>query len=234
MYNLLLFGIAIIITMSSITPASGAVITVYTNKTDWETALSGSFVTEDFSDDQLNNGVSFVSTESGHINPAEECYQDVLASTSQNEPETTWSFASEIIGYGGNWTLGGPGGSGNYLLIYIDDLSPYVGFISNSYDGEFWGFISDTPFTFVRLVGGTGNHQQNYRLDDMVYSQSNQHICEVDMNSDGMINFIEFAYIAAEWQTETIPVMGDLTGDGQVDIADLDKLAIVWLESCLQ
>ena len=40
----------------------------------------------------------------------------------------------------------------------------------NSYGGEFWGFISDTPFTSVKLIGATGLHQQNYNLDDMVYS----------------------------------------------------------------
>ncbi|MBN1817453.1 MAG: hypothetical protein JW828_08830 [Sedimentisphaerales bacterium] len=234
MCKLLMLGVTLLTLLSSMVPVSEAAITVYTNKAEWENALSGSFVTEDFSDDQLNIGVSFVSTESGHINPAEECYQDVLASRSNNEPATTWSFASAIIGYGGNWTLGGPGGSGNYLLIYIDDLSPYVGFISNSYGGEFWGFVSDTPFTSVRLVGGTGTHQQNYRLDDMVYSQYHPLICEMDLNADGIINFVEFAYMAAEWHIETAPVMGDFTGDAQVTIDDLAILGIFWLEFCLQ
>jgi hypothetical protein len=112
-------------------------------------------------------------------------------------------------------------------------LLPYVGFVSNSYNGEFWGFISDTPFTSVRLVGGTGTNQQNYRLDDMVYSQYDQLICEIDLNSDGIVNLVEFAYIAAEWQTETTPVMGDLTDDGQVNIDDLAKLGMFWLEFCL-
>ena len=147
-----------------------ALTTVYTDKTAWENALGGQFLTEDFADAQLNTGVSFVSTESGHINPAEENYQDVLASESQNEPMTIWSFAPEITGYGGNWTLGGPGGSGNSLLVYIADSPLYVGSISNSYGGEFWGFISDSPFTSVKLIGGGGSNQQNYRLDDMVYS----------------------------------------------------------------
>lgn len=47
----------------------------------------------------------------------------------------------------------------------------YVGAISNNYGGEFWDFISDTPFTSVRLVGGAGSNQQNDRLDNMVYSR---------------------------------------------------------------
>ncbi len=147
-----------------------AEITVYTVKAEWENALSRQFLTEDFADDKLNSGVDFDTTESGHINPAEQCYQDVLASESQNEPATTWSFAPEISAYGGNWILGGPGGSGNSLLVYIVGTPVRVGVISNSYNGEFWGFISDTPFTSVKLVGGEGTQQQHYCLDDMVYS----------------------------------------------------------------
>ena len=113
-------GLTLAMFISWAATVSAATI-VYTDKTAWENALGGQFLTEDFADDQLNTGVSFVSTESGHINPAQECYQDVLASTSQNEPMTTWSFTPEITGYGGNWTLGGPGGSGNSLLVYIAD-----------------------------------------------------------------------------------------------------------------
>lgn len=171
MRSLALVGILMLTFMSWVSPLSAATATVYTNRTDWVNALSGPYLIEDFSDTLLNDGVSFVSTESGHINPAEEYYQDVLASQSQNEPMTTWSFTPGIIAYGGNWTLGGPGGSGNSLLVSIVDFSLYVGAIDNSYGGEFWGFISDTPFTSVKLIGGSGTNQQNYHLDDMVYSQ---------------------------------------------------------------
>lgn len=171
MRKLAMLGVALATCVSWAATVSAVTVTVYTDKAQWESALGGQFLTEDFSDSVLNDGVSFVSTESGHINPAEECYQDVLASLSQNEPMTTWSFTPEIAAYGGDWTLGGPGGSGNSLLVSIADSSFYVGAISNNYGGEFWGFISDTPFTSVRLVGGAGSNQQNYRLDNMVYSQ---------------------------------------------------------------
>jgi len=170
MYRLMILSATLAVFMSGVTSASVLTVTVYTDKTAWENALVGQFLTEAFADDILNAGVSFVSSESGHINPAEECYQDVLASQSQNEPMTTWSFVPQITAYGGNWTLGGPGGSGNSLLVHIADFAFNVGAISNSYGGEFWGFISDTPFTSVELVGGSGTNQQNYRLDDMVYS----------------------------------------------------------------
>ena len=171
MRKLTMFGVTLVVFMSLAATVSASLVTVYTDKTEWENALGGQFLTEDFSDDILNAGVSFVSSESGHINPAGEYYQDVLASQSQNEPMTIWSFAPKTIAYGGNWTLGGPGGSGNSLLVYIADSSLQAGTISNSYNGGFWGFISDTPFTSVKLIGGAGSNQQNYSLDDMVYSQ---------------------------------------------------------------
>lgn len=152
------------------TPVCSATITIYHDKIEWQNALGGDYLTENFADTLLNAGVSYVSNESGHINPEHECYQDVLASQSQNEPMTTWTIVPQIVGYGGDWTLGGPGGSGNSLSVYIADDSLYVGFIPNSYNGEFWGFIADRPFSSVRLVGGPGSNQQHYCLDDMVYS----------------------------------------------------------------
>jgi hypothetical protein len=153
----------------SSTLSVNAATLIYTDKTAWENALGGQFLTEDFAGGQLNNsGVSYVSTSSGHINPAQENYQDVLAHESATEPMTTWSFSPEITAYGGDWTLGGPGGSGNSLQVYVD--SDYVGYISNSYNGEFWGFISDTPFSSVELIGGSSSNQQHYSLDNMVFS----------------------------------------------------------------
>lgn len=153
----------------SLSPA-WADITTYTDKTEWQDALSGQFFTEDFSDDELNIGVSVTSAEPGGINPSQEYYQDVLTSKSGNAPFTIWSFSPRMLAYGGNWTLGGPGGTGNSLLVYIDNSTDHAGVISNSYGGEFWGFISDTPFTSVKLIGATGSNQQHYQLDDMVYS----------------------------------------------------------------
>jgi hypothetical protein len=148
----------------------GFTVIVYTDKTEWESALAGQYLTEDFNDLLLNDGVSYVSSESGHINVKYGYYQDVLMSASQNDPSTVWTFVPQIVAYGGTWTLGGPGGSGNSLLIYIDGIEQAVAVVSNNYHGDFLGFIADAPFSSVTLVGGTGSNQQSYKLDDMVYS----------------------------------------------------------------
>jgi hypothetical protein len=138
---------------------------------------------------------------------------------------TTWNFTPEITAYGGNWTLGGPGGSGNSLLVYIDDI--YVGSIPNSFGGEFWGFISDSPFTSVKLVGGSGTNQQQYSLDDMVYC-----VCEPDpaefrrgdANTDRTINIVDaifiLSYLCSSGSTPSCLDTADANDDGAVNIAD--------------
>lgn len=171
MQRLLVLGLTLMLLVFWAGAAGALTVTVYTDQEAWVQAVGGEFATEDFSDDQLNPGLTYTSSESGHINPQFGYYQDVLASSSQNEPQTTWSFTPEITAYGGTWTLGGPGGGGNSLLVSLPEFSYQVGAISNSYNGDFWGFVADEPFTSVLLKGGSGRHQQMYQLDDMVYSQ---------------------------------------------------------------
>ncbi len=133
MRNVVLLAAAMVAITCLAAIGSAATITVYTDETEWQNALGGQYLTEDFADTLLNAGVSYVSTESGHINPEQECYQDVLASQSQNEPMTEWTFEPRTAAFGGDWTLGGPGGSGNSLHVYIAGDSLYVGAISNSF-----------------------------------------------------------------------------------------------------
>lgn len=227
-----ILAILLVMFISCIFTANAEVVTVYTDKTQWEDALSGQFLTEDFNDPQLNDGLSFVSSESGHINPAEGYYQDVLASQSQNEPMTIWSFGHEIYAYGGNWTLGGPGGSGNSLLVSIDDSSFYVGAISNNYGGGFWGFISDTPFLSVKLIGGGGSHQQNYRLDNMAYSYVG------DFDSSGSVDYADLEILANQWLDVPAVPSADIyplpTGDNIVNFLDLALLAQYWLKGVVE
>lgn len=169
MRRLLFLALTLALFASQSGTAVGFMLNIYTDKAEWESAVEGQFLTEDFNDLLLNSGISYVASESGNINVNFGYYHDVLMSASANEPITIWTFSPRITAYGGTWTLGGPGGTGNSLLVYMDNLDQPVGAISNNYAGDFWGFISDTPFTSVFLLGGEGSNQQIYQLDDMVY-----------------------------------------------------------------
>ncbi len=232
-------GLAIWVSLLWTGITSAVVVTIYTDKTLWENALNGQVLLEDFNDSQLNDGVSFVSSESGHINPALGYYQDVLTSESQNEPMTIWSFSPFITAYGGTWTLGGPGGSGNSLLVYIEDFALYVGYISNSYNNEFWGFICDTPFTSVKLVGAKGSNQQSYQLDNMVYAYYCHYALAGDFDGDCKADLEDFAIMAGAWLSSVggpawKPAC-DLAAppDGEINLMDLGVLAGNWLLDCV-
>lgn len=181
MRRLLIAGLVLMLSASLAVAAIDGVYP-YQSKVEWVTAVEADFETENFSDATLNPGISYVSSESGGINTKFGYYHDVLMSQSQNAPMTVWSFTTPIKAFGGTWTLGGPGGSGNYLRVYLNcqvdedsedvilENDNYVGYISSGYNIEFWGFTSETPISSICLVGGYASNQQNYKLDDMVYS----------------------------------------------------------------
>jgi hypothetical protein len=115
----------------------------------------------------LEPGVSYTTTK-GLISPI-GYWHDTLTSGSKNPSLTIWRFGPDIFAYGGIWTLGGPGGSGNSLVVSLEELGVTAGRITSSYYNDFWGFVSDTPFSSVKLVGGAGTNQMVYFLDNMVY-----------------------------------------------------------------
>ncbi|HAY21762.1 MAG TPA: hypothetical protein DCY27_06270 [Desulfobacterales bacterium] len=162
--------LTLVLFIGAAAPASGLKISLYTSKALWLADLGSQYQEETFTDNILHDpGIQFTSPQ-GVIRLEE--YHDILNSWSNNSGFTLWSFADEIYGFGGDWTLGGPGGSGNSLTVtMIADGSSYpVGVLGSGYNNDFWGFISsDAPLTEVLLVGGTGKNQQSYTLDNMVY-----------------------------------------------------------------
>lgn len=161
-------GLMLALPVLMATTAGALQVDIITDKTLWSAAIAGSYETETFDDAVLNPGVSFTSEPTGNISNG--FYHDVLKSTSAQHPVTTWMFTPQITAFGGYWDLGGGGGSGNSLIVSINDFPYTVGVISSSFNGNFWGFIADTSFTSVTLQGGSGSQQQQYKLDNMVYS----------------------------------------------------------------
>jgi len=146
--------------------AALASITVYTDRSVFEAALTSRY-TETFTANMLNGtGASFVSY-NGFI--AANQFNDTVA---DGTPNTTWSFASSTNGFGANWDLS-PGGPGYGIEFLIDGVIRVPRDIPRRYMGEFFGFISDVPFTSVKVQDSTYQINsfglEQYYMDNMTY-----------------------------------------------------------------
>jgi hypothetical protein len=147
-------------------PAS-ATITVYANnQAGWEAAV-GSFDTEYFDDATLNPGVS-VSSAVGYVDTTNKLWWDRLDDDSGWT--TTWTFATPMRAWAAQlWNPVVPGGPGSGIRLYADGV--YVGQeIPNSYNNQFFGFVSDVGFTKVLMREGTqAGWCETLEMDNMVY-----------------------------------------------------------------
>ena len=137
----------------------------YNDKPGWETAVSNTFTLEDFDDGALDPGVSVVSTVGVFANNQ---FEDRISSTQT----TTWTFDNPISGWGGDFDCT-PGGAGTGIAIKLENGAMFdvVTEIPDTCAGEFYGFVSDMPFTSVMLTEGTqGGSAETYHFDNMVYS----------------------------------------------------------------
>lgn len=148
---------------------ANAATTIYTDKASWEAAFS-SVETEDFSDSVLNAGVSVVS-DAGSVIGGE--WSDRLTPSGDT---TTFSFASGVFGFGGDWDLS-PSGQGTGIIVTLTLLAGGTEVLTteipDTISGSFWGFVTDVAFTDVLLTAGTqGGVAETYVMDNMVYSAS--------------------------------------------------------------
>ena len=177
---LLVFLIIVLLTIAAPVSAQAApTITVYDqDESGWKAAVVN-WETENFDDTTLNPGISVTATWlNARISDGE--WHDRLVAAGEYDVETgqwgptttTWTFAEPIYAFGGIWDPGVPGGPGTSIKVSIDGSWISVGMIPGDYVKEFWGFVSDVPFTQVLLEPGSGITAwcETYDLDDMVYS----------------------------------------------------------------
>jgi len=174
----LFLAIALVVPLTLALPAvASASTTVYDNdQSGWEAAV-GTWLTEDFNDATLNPEISVVS-DLGYIDTTYGWWWDQLNYSGGPTTFTTWSFATPIYAYGGTWNLGeigdppDVGGPGSNIEVLINGSWESVGVIDGDYIDVFWGFVSDVPFTQVRLQAyNAEGWTERYVLDDMVYSE---------------------------------------------------------------
>jgi hypothetical protein len=186
MKKLLGIGLVLVLMVAVPSPAMAATTTVYDgDQAGWEAAV-GSWATEDF-EDGVGPGIS-VSSTNGVVHTqgsGNKLWYDSLTYDGGPTATTTWTFDNPIYAFGGTWDLGSSGGDpevggpGSNIEVLMDGSWQSVGVIDNSYIDVFWGFVSDTSFTQVRLQAyNDEGWTERYTLDDMVYSFSPQ--VEVD------------------------------------------------------
>jgi len=163
-------AIALIVIL--MTPAFAATFTTFDDFTNWETAVGGCFVVEDFSDTTLNDGLTVEPGPSGISGGV--WYDQVSIGGGGGGSMTTWSFEKPITAFGGDFDLYNVMGPGSGINILVDGSWIGVGYI-DGYATGFWGFVSDTPFTKVRFTATTnGPGVETYTLDNLVYKYAPQ------------------------------------------------------------
>ncbi len=150
---------------------SGNAATVYTSRSDWEAAV-GAYLEEDFDDGVLDPGISVVSTcpgsiqaGSGVLGPDNVWWDRLVAPRATT---TTWTFATELGGFGAYWDSANPGGPGTSIRLYRNGT--FVGQIDRNTAGGFWGFTNGPFDTILLTSGSTSGWCETYEMDNMVYA----------------------------------------------------------------
>ena len=126
-------------------------------------AAAGATTTEDFADNTLIPGLSIVST-NGNIGGG--VFNDRLI---PGGATTTFSFASGIKAFGGNFDLS-PNGAGIGISLTLTPGGILSTEVPRTSTGQFFGFVSDTAFTSVLFTGGTqGGGAETYNLDNLAF-----------------------------------------------------------------
>jgi hypothetical protein len=172
-----LFAVMMVVSVLAVVPVVSATVTVYAdNRPGWESALCCSYGEEDFTDAILNPGVSVV-TDLGYVDTVNGVWWDNLICPGEpGGPTTTeWQFATPLVGFGGNWNPYVPSGPGSRIAVDVSGSWVYIGEIPETYENQFWGFVSTEPFDAVLLSSGSlcsGTPWcEKYTLDHMVYAQ---------------------------------------------------------------
>lgn len=152
--------------------ASAATVKVFTDKSAWA-AAAGVFLTEDFNDAVLQAGLNIAHNAPEYSIGGGRMNDRLIFGTST---ATTFNFSNAQKAFGGNFDLS-PGGAGQGLAVNLGG-GQILSFampsqLPNSFNGQFFGFISDMSFTSVTLKAGTQSGvAETYALDNAVFANA--------------------------------------------------------------
>ncbi len=96
-----------------------------------------------------------------------------------------------------------------------------------------FSFTATAPDVELLLAGERNGDDSSYRIDNitLVPANSDCDVLSCDINDDGIINLLDFYFVAAQWLQENCGSCAgaDLTGDSNVDEADLSVCFQTWL-----
>jgi hypothetical protein len=150
--------------VTAFAPRAEAQFSFYTDRTAFETALSGAFTVEDFSGPGLNPLVSATTT-FGAVGGG--VWTDYIFGANS----TVWSFGASQRAWGGDFDLFGPGGPGSGIsLVLANGASVNVTEEIPGTTAGFWGFIYNGAFNEVRMSLGSECCVETYTLDNMTFA----------------------------------------------------------------
>ena len=136
------------IALFGMTSSATAATTIYTDRASFDLATGGNLSFEDFNDQSLD-GFGATSDAAFFFNGG------VRDRPTPNGATTTFTFGGGgVTAFGADYDLS-PGGSGTGLRFVLDGNEVVSQEIAAPYTG-FWGFVSDTFFTTVRVEAGSG------------------------------------------------------------------------------
>lgn len=149
------------------TAAQAITFTYYTDRSSFEAAL-GTLTTETF--DTGAPTASGLSITGNAVTYQDSLMRDRL--DAETGAFTTFSFGSGLIGFGADFDLPGPGGTGSGIIasVFSDVWTDLPQQIPNTTQG-FLGVIADEAFTQVMFREGTqGGAAETYTLDNLTFS----------------------------------------------------------------
>jgi len=140
----------------------------FTDRSAWETAVSGSFSEETFNTTSPT-GFTIEQVGSGHSTGISGgvFHDRVVLDTTY----TNYHFSSLINAFGANWDLT-PGGAGQGLQLFAGSqlITPQI---PNTYTGGFFGLVSTTAFSLVSVHAGSfSGIAETHNVDNLVFASA--------------------------------------------------------------
>jgi hypothetical protein len=171
------FYISIVLsTLIIATPAQAVSVKIFTDKDAWAKALKSTITSEDFADGSFIKGLSIKanSTDPKDLSHVYSISGGKMLDRVTTKHSTTIDYSSKLLGFGGNFDLSlNQPGMGIQLVLSGDTFSNFSvpTQISKYATGGFFGLVSDTAFSSLKLIAGTQGtasvNGEQYSLDNL-------------------------------------------------------------------